>query len=48
LLGRQLELGFESRRSPYGHQLAIYQACPVPQLGHATQVVTAAVKLFPQ
>ena len=25
-----------------------YQGCPVPQLGHVTQVVTAAVKLCPQ
>ena len=28
--------------------LRLYQGCPVPQLGHATQVVTAAVKLVPQ
>jgi hypothetical protein len=31
-----------------GVLLGLYQACPVSQLGHVTQVVTAAVKLIPQ
>jgi hypothetical protein len=48
--GRVLDTDFSRSRSRgrVGSPARLYQACPVPQLGHTTEVVTAAVKLVPQ